>query len=87
MSASFTERLQREHAEALPGLPHAVVDDVRRAAALQRLLDAGLPGLRDDAWRYADLRSLGRARLVPTPYRPAATAGQAGAGARYQPGA
>ena len=66
MSASFTERLQREHAEALPGLPPGVVDGVRRAAALQRLLDAGLPGLRDDAWRYADLRPLARTRLVPT---------------------
>jgi Fe-S cluster assembly protein SufD len=66
MSASFTERLQREYAEALPGLPAAVVSGERRAVALRRALDAGLPGLRDDSWRYANLRPLARARLAPT---------------------
>ena len=66
MSATFTERLQREHAEALPGLPATVVSGEGRAAALHRVLEAGLPGLRDDAWRYTNLRPMAQARLAST---------------------
>jgi len=66
MSATFSERLQREHAEALPGLPATVVSGEGRAAALLRALEAGLPGLRDDAWRYTNLRPMAQARLAST---------------------
>ena len=66
MSATFTERLQREYAEALPGLPAAVVSRDDRAEALRRVLESGLPGLRDDAWRYSNLRPMAQARLAST---------------------
>jgi Fe-S cluster assembly protein SufD len=66
MSATFSERLQREHAEALPGLPASVVGRDDRVAALRRVLESGLPGLRDDAWRYSNLRQMAQARLTST---------------------
>src|SRR5690606_20188236 len=42
-----------------------------RSAALNRALAAGLPQLRDDLWRYADLRYLGSAALAPVAPEPA----------------
>ncbi len=44
----------------------------RRRGALARLESAGLPGTRDENWKYAQLRGLERLRFLPAP--PAATA-------------
>lgn len=42
-----------------------------RSQAIEKALAAGLPGLRNDAWRYADLRYLGSTPLAPLPMAPA----------------
>lgn len=65
MSATFIQRLQHEHAEVAGSLPAGVASGVRRAAALQRAVETGLPGLRDDAWRYTNLRPVEKARVAP----------------------
>jgi Fe-S cluster assembly protein SufD len=44
-----------------------------RGAALERLVAVGLPTPRDDAWKYTNLRLLGRRDLEPAPPRPLAT--------------
>ena len=67
MSATFIQRLQREHDEVAASLPASVVSGARRAAALQRAVETGLPGLRDDAWRYTNLRPVEKARVVSAP--------------------
>ena len=67
MSATFAQRLQLEHAEVAGSLPAAVASSAQRAAALQRVVETGLPGLRDDAWRYTNLRPVEKARVAPAP--------------------
>lgn len=42
-----------------------------RSSAIESALAAGLPALREDAWRYADLRYLGSSPLAPLPAAPA----------------
>jgi len=65
MSATFIQRLQTEHAEVAASLPVAVASGAQRAAALQHVVATGLPGLRDDAWRYTNLRPVEKARVAP----------------------
>lgn len=65
MSATFSERLQLEHAAVAAGLPEAVASAERRRAAVARAALTGLPAIRDELWRYADLRAVARARLAP----------------------
>ena len=59
-------------AEAEAALPGGASAHARRRAALERLLALGLPGPRDDAWKYSNLRLLGRRDLAPAPPRPVA---------------
>ena len=65
MSGAFSDRLRLEHATVAATLPAAVVSGERRIAALERAAAAGLPGLRDDQWRYANLRPVEKARFAP----------------------
>ena len=66
MSApDFIHRLREDFDAAAARLPAAVVPAAARRAAVDRLVALGLPGLRDDAWRYADLRPLRSAALRP----------------------
>ncbi|MET0291668.1 MAG: SufD family Fe-S cluster assembly protein [Steroidobacteraceae bacterium] len=65
MSATFSERLQAEFAASRDRLPIDVLPLDQRHDALQALAGLGLPGLRDDAWRYANWRPLQTARLQP----------------------
>jgi Fe-S cluster assembly protein SufD len=55
------------------GLPGGPPWAAWRAAALERLVAAGLPTPRDDAWKDTNLRLLGRRDLSPAPPRPLAT--------------
>lgn len=48
----------------LAGQSHAAVDDLREQA-LQRAAERGLPGRREEAWRYTRLRELERRRYQP----------------------
>jgi Fe-S cluster assembly protein SufD len=60
-------------------LPAGVVSAERRQEALQALAARGLPGTRDENWRYANLRPLERVRFAPVaaatgvPAQPAAS--------------
>jgi Fe-S cluster assembly protein SufD len=60
-------------AAAQPGLPGGPAWHAWRAAALERLLAAGLPTPRDEAWKYTSLRLLERRSLDPAAPRPLAT--------------
>ncbi|MEO8754027.1 MAG: SufD family Fe-S cluster assembly protein [Casimicrobiaceae bacterium] len=57
-AASFKERVQMEFDAASASLPGKVLPLASRRSAVARLMDLGLPALRDDAWRYANLRPL-----------------------------
>lgn len=74
MSASlFNDRLAAEFAATGSRLPETVVPLAQREAALERLLELGLPALRDDAWRYANLRPVQSAILHPAANDPGAS--------------
>ncbi|MEO7773948.1 MAG: hypothetical protein ABIT36_09935, partial [Steroidobacteraceae bacterium] len=62
--SGLAERVGAEHASVSAQLPTQVVSSVRRAAALQRFVALGLPHIRDDQWRYANLRPVERATFV-----------------------
>lgn len=72
---NFAQRLQHDHAAALSFLSDAAVPSAARQSALTRLTELGLPGLRDDDFRYANLRPLSRASFAPAP-EPAELASQ-----------
>ena len=58
-------RIAEDYAAAAHGLPAAVVSAERRRLALQTLGSEGLPGARDENWKYANLRALERVRFAP----------------------
>lgn len=58
-------RIAEEHAAIAGALPHEVVSRKRRREALEALLAQGLPSVRDESWKYANLRPLERARFTP----------------------
>jgi Fe-S cluster assembly protein SufD len=64
-AAGFTDRLRAAFDAASASLPDAVVPAASRRAAIARLAELGLPGLRDDAFRYSNLRPLQSATLLP----------------------
>src|SRR4051812_47166250 len=64
--AAFEQRLRDAVMDAAP-LLNARLPVSIRSAALNRALAAGLPQIRDDLWRYADLKFLGSAPWAPVP--------------------
>jgi Fe-S cluster assembly protein SufD len=65
--STLTDRIAEDFASAaraLPGSGHAAVP---RRTALEALAASGLPSSRDENWKYANLRSLERARFIPAP--------------------
>jgi len=65
--AAFEQRLRDAVMDAAPMLNSRLLPVSVRSAALNRALAAGLPQLRDDLWRYADLKFLGSAPWAPSP--------------------
>jgi Fe-S cluster assembly protein SufD len=65
MSTGFADRLQQEFAAVRAALPDSIVDAASRRRALERAAERGLPGLREEGWRYAALRPLATATLAP----------------------
>src|SRR6478609_4326101 len=65
--AAFEQRLRDAVMDAAPLLNARLLPVSVRSAALNRALAAGLPQLRDDLWRYADLKFLGSAPWGPVP--------------------
>ena len=62
---SFGERLQRDYELARAQGTSPLIADSQRADSLAKALAAGLPGLRDDDWRYARLRPIAAAQWLP----------------------
>jgi Fe-S cluster assembly protein SufD len=65
MTPALSQRLLDEYAAARESLPSGVVSAERRHEAVQALAAQGLPGTREENWRYANLRPLERARFAP----------------------
>lgn len=61
LSTTLAERLTAEHTAAAAALPAAQA--ARARTALEALLAAGLPGPRDENWKYANLRPLEKLRF------------------------
>jgi Fe-S cluster assembly protein SufD len=67
----WERRLRAAIMQSAPLLDARTVPVDSRSRAIERALAAGLPGLRDEAWRNADLRFLGSVALAPLPPAPA----------------
>ncbi len=65
--AAFEQRLRDAVMDAAPMLNAKLLPVSVRSSALNRALAAGLPQIRDDLWRYADLKFLGSAPWAPLP--------------------
>ena len=65
--AAFEQRLRDAVMDAAPMLNAKLLPVSIRSAALNRALAAGLPQIRDDLWRYSDLKFLGSAPWAPLP--------------------
>ena len=63
--AAFEQRLRDAIMDAASLLNSRLLPVSVRSAALNRALAAGLPQVRDDLWRYADLKFLGSAPWAP----------------------
>src|SRR5690606_41316751 len=70
-NAAYEQRLRDAVMDSAALLDSRLLPVSVRSAALNRALAAGLPQLRDDLWRYADLRYLGSAALAPVAPEPA----------------
>ncbi|HTY49761.1 MAG TPA: hypothetical protein VMB48_08720, partial [Steroidobacteraceae bacterium] len=64
--SALAESIAAQFEAAAPALP-PVVEPARRRQALGALLARGLPGIRDENWRYANLRALEKVRFAPLP--------------------
>ena len=64
-NAAYEQRLRDAVMDAAALLNAKLLPVSVRSAALNKALAAGLPQLRDDLWRYADLRFLASAALAP----------------------
>jgi len=65
MTTPLTARIAEQHAHSVGALSPALPGAARRRAALEALAVAGLPGTRDENWKYANLRPLERASFAP----------------------
>lgn len=64
-NAAYEQRLRDAVMDSAPLLNARTLPVSIRSAALNKALAAGLPQLRDDLWRYADLRFLASVALGP----------------------
>jgi Fe-S cluster assembly protein SufD len=65
MATPLTARIAEEHAAFERALPARSAGTARRRAAMLALATDGLPGPRDENWKYANLRPLERLRFAP----------------------
>jgi len=68
-AGSLPDRIALEHAAILDSLPAGVSSVQARAASLEAFARLGIPGPREDAWKYANLRPLAQARFSPATTR------------------
>jgi len=64
-TSPLAARIAQEHAAAAATLPDLVISSERRRTAVQELQTHGLPGSRDENWKYTDLRSLEKVSFAP----------------------
>jgi Fe-S cluster assembly protein SufD len=62
----IADRIAQDYVAAAPLLSARVVSRERRKSAVDTLAEQGLPGARDENWKYANLRPLERARFAPS---------------------
>ena len=74
MTATLSKRALEEYTAVRESLPPDVVSPARRQEAIEALAARGLPGTRDENWRYSNLRPLERARFAPVAATPTAAA-------------
>jgi Fe-S cluster assembly protein SufD len=73
--STLTARILEDYARSERALPASASGAARRRAAIEALEATGLPGPRDENWKYANLRPLERLRFVPAAVaQPAAAA-------------
>jgi Fe-S cluster assembly protein SufD len=65
MSNPLTARIAEQHASAVRALSARLAGGARRSAAMEALAATGLPGSRDENWKYANLRPLERQSFTP----------------------
>ena len=65
--SALTDRIVEDFATGARALPGSGIADTRRRSAIKTLEAQGLPGSRDENWKYANLRALERMRFVPAP--------------------
>jgi Fe-S cluster assembly protein SufD len=81
MSTPLTARIAEQHASSVRALAARLPGAARRSAAMAALAVTGLPGSRDENWKYANLRPLERASFAPAALTPPAAAADAVAAA------
>jgi Fe-S cluster assembly protein SufD len=64
---ALTDRIVEDFATGARALPGSGIADPRRRSAIKALEAQGLPGSRDENWKYANLRPLERMRFLPAP--------------------
>ncbi len=69
MSSALATRISQDHAIAGSSLPEGVIALGRRREAVNALEKHGLPTIRDENWKYANLRPLEKVRFAPAPRR------------------
>ncbi len=80
MSNPLAVRIAEQHAHTLRALPPQLAGGARRRAAMEALAAVGLPGTRDDNWKYANLRTLERQNFTPALLNQTAAAANGPAG-------
>ncbi|HXB18780.1 MAG TPA: Fe-S cluster assembly protein SufD [Steroidobacteraceae bacterium] len=74
MSSPLTARIVEQHASTVRTLAARLPGAARRRAAMETLAVTGLPGPREENWKYANLRPLERASFTPAALTPPAAA-------------
>lgn len=67
MSTPLAKRIAEEHAAVAERLPSSVTATARRRDAINAVVEHGLPALRDENWKYSNLRIFERLRFTPAP--------------------
>jgi Fe-S cluster assembly protein SufD len=70
MAGPLTARIVEQHARTVRELAARLPGAARRRVAMETLAATGLPGTRDENWKYANLRPLERARFTPAALTP-----------------
>jgi Fe-S cluster assembly protein SufD len=79
MGNPLTARIAEQHASTVRALSAHLPGAARRSAAMEALAVTGLPGSRDENWKYANLRPLERASFTPAALTPPADGADAAA--------